>query len=546
MPKLRNIQIRQIRSFRKWQIVNRLFNGMRVEIYIVEESIFLNNCHMVNMQTNSLSAISDELALVETREDLSPIFRKLKMQLGFSHSTLFVVTGDARCISDFLADHQPGSPFFREIKLSKTPLEPDDEILQNMFAYLQPGAACNFRNGIVLNLNQGSEIIGSWVILYESTATSLLRMLVGIANQLSTAVQNIIANQKVRHQLEISGYKSRLGEEKISLHEEIDAKHDYADIIGKSPELQKVFRLVAQVAPSDSTVMILGETGTGKELIARAIHNNSRRRGKLMVMVNCAALQPNLIESELFGHERGSFTGATERRVGKFELAHNGSLFLDEIGEMPLDLQVKLLRALQEKEIERIGGRTTIKVDVRIIAATNRDLELEVKEGRFRIDLYFRLNIFPVHLPPLRHRVEDIPLLASHFISRFSKKTGSKINSISNRALQELKQYSWPGNIRELEHLIERSILLTSGETLTHIALPPATSVSTLKNNMDEYSLKTIDDNERDHILRTLKFCRGKVDGKGGAAEILGVPASTLHSKMKKLGIGREHFKLRV
>jgi formate hydrogenlyase transcriptional activator len=478
------------------------------------------------MHLNSLSAISDELALVETREDLRSVFRKLKMLMGFSHSTLFVVTGDASCISDFLADHQPGYPFFRKIKLGKTPLELDDEIFQNTLPYLQPGTERSFRKGMVLDLNRGSEIIGSWVILYESMATSLLRLHVGIADQLCIAVQNIIANQKIRHQ--------------------IDTTHNYADIIGNSPELQKVFRLVAQVAPSDSTVMILGETGTGKELIARAIHNNSPRRGKLMVKVNCAALHPNLIESELFGHERGSFTGATERRVGKFELAHNGTLFLDEIGEMPLELQVKLLRALQEKEIERIGGRTTIKVDVRIIAATNRDLEKEVKEGRFRIDLYFRLNIFPMHLPPLRHRVEDIPLLASHFISRFSKKTGSKVNTISNSAMQELKQYSWPGNIRELEHFIERSILMTSGETLTHIALPAAASVITLQNNMDEYSLKTIADNERDHILRTLKFCRGKVDGMGGAAEILGVPASTLHSKMKKLGIGKEHYKLRV
>ncbi|MDB5154701.1 MAG: transcriptional regulator, NifA subfamily, Fis Family [Mucilaginibacter sp.] len=292
-------------------------------------------------------------------------------------------------------------------------------------------------------------------------------LLKGITAQMAIALANAIANDRIEKQLiEIDRYKQQLEEEKIYLKEEIEISHNNSEIVGDSPCMQKIFRLVAQVAPSDSTVLILGETGTGKELVARAIHNNSPRKNKLMVKVNCAALPANLIESELFGHERGSFTGATERRVGKFELANNGTLFLDEIGEMPPELQVKILRALQEKEIERVGGKTTIKVDVRIIAATNRDLDKEMAEGRFRSDLYYRLNIFPIYLPSLRERRADIPLLASHFILRFAKKTGRRIETLSSRAMQELVQYDWPGNIRELEHLIERSILLTSGDTI--------------------------------------------------------------------------------
>ncbi len=300
--------------------------------------------------------------------------------------------------------------------------------------------------------------------------------------------------------------------------------------------------MVTQVAYSDSTVLLLGETGTGKELIARAIHNSSTRKNKLMIKVNCAALPINLIESELFGHERGSFTGAIERRIGKFELANNGTLFLDEIGEMPLDLQVKLLRALQEKEIERVGGKTTIKTDVRIIAATNRDLEKLMEEGKFRSDLYYRLNIFPIKLPPLRDRREDISSLTSYFIVRYSKKAGKKINTISTKALQELIQYYWPGNIRELEHLIERSVLLATGDTIKEIHLPQQKRNLTGALDKEDLTIKTIYENEKEHILKILKHVNGKIGGVGGAAELLGVPTSTLNSRIKRLGIKKEHF----
>ncbi|MBS1522493.1 MAG: sigma 54-interacting transcriptional regulator [Bacteroidetes bacterium] len=366
------------------------------------------------------------------------------------------------------------------------------------------------------------------------------RLLNGISSQLAMALANSVANERIIKQLaEIDHYKQRIEGENIYLKEEIDFSHNYSDIIGDSPAMQKVFRMVAQVSNSESTVLILGETGTGKELIARAVHNNSPRRNKLMVKVNCAALPANLIESELFGHERGSFTGATERRLGKFELANGGTLFLDEIGEMPVDLQVKLLRALQEREIERIGGRGTIKVDVRIIAATNRTLEKEMAEGRFRSDLYYRLNIFPITLPSLRERKEDIPVLTSHFISRFAKKAGRKISVLSNKALKDMMLYDWPGNIRELEHLIERSILLNEGETLRYIHLPVSANQQQPCPEKTEFIIRTIDDNERNHIMQTLDYCKGRVGGYMGAAELLGVPASTLFSKMKKLGIRR-------
>ncbi|HTI94281.1 MAG TPA: sigma 54-interacting transcriptional regulator [Puia sp.] len=366
------------------------------------------------------------------------------------------------------------------------------------------------------------------------------RMLNGISAQLAIALANALANQKIEQQLaEIDRYKQQLEEENLYLQEQIETSHNHGEIIGSGPEMQNVYRMIGQVAFSNSTVLLLGESGTGKELIARAIHDASSRKEKLMVKVNCAALPANLIESELFGHERGSFTGATERRIGKFELANAGTLFLDEIGEMPLDLQVKLLRAIQEREIERVGGKATIKVDVRIIAATNRDLQKEVREGRFRSDLYFRLDVFPIVMPPLRDRKQDIPALVSHFIARYARNAGKQVESISQKAMQELMAYSWPGNVRELEHQIERAILLTNGKVIREMHLP---SVGRQEKGIgtEEQYIKTIEENERDHILYVLKKCNGKIFGKGGAAELLGIHVSTLNARIRKLGIKKE------
>ncbi len=310
-------------------------------------------------------------------------------------------------------------------------------------------------------------------------------------------------------------------------------------IVGKSDLLLNVFDQVTQVAPMDTSVLIHGESGTGKERIADCIHQLSPRKNKPLVKINCATLPPTLIESELFGHEKGSFTGALEKRIGKFEQAANGTIFLDEIGEMPLDLQVKLLRVLQEKEIERVGGRAPLKIDVRIIAATNRNLEREVAEGRFRLDLYYRLNVFPIALPALRDRKDDISILTAHFINQYSRKAGKRILGVSEKVAKSLASYSWPGNIRELEHLIERHVLLAKGNIIEDITLP-AFHRTDVTASAEENHTKSIHENEREYILSILKKSGGKIYGSGGAAELLNIPPTTLSSKMKKLGIKRK------
>ncbi|GGA96101.1 sigma 54-interacting transcriptional regulator [Mucilaginibacter rubeus] len=387
-------------------------------------------------------------------------------------------------------------------------------------------------------LYKGKEMVGVLFVKEYDANYADQPLFKGLCSQLAIAVSDLIATDKITKQLaEINSYKERLEEEKVYLRQELETSHNYSEIIGESDEIKQVFRQVSQVAASDSTVLIQGETGTGKELVARAIHNHSSRENKLMIKVNCAALPASLIESELFGHERGSFTGATEKRIGKFELANGGTLFLDEIGELPLELQVKFLRALQEREIERIGGKATIKIDVRIITATNRNLETEVAEGRFRSDLYFRLSTFPIYLPSLRERKADLALLAGHFAARFAKKTGKPINMISQKAMQELMAYNWPGNVRELEHQIERSVLLATSNTIKSFSLPTAKQEVLPVNLIENSAAQTIDDHERDLILKTLKQCFGKISGPKGAAELLGVPSSTLNSKMKRLGI---------
>jgi transcriptional regulator with GAF, ATPase, and Fis domain len=320
---------------------------------------------------------------------------------------------------------------------------------------------------------------------------------------------------------------------------EISSPAHFEGIIGNSPALLNVFDLIVQVAPVDTSVLILGESGTGKERIADCIHDLSSRKGKPMVKVNCAALPATLIESELFGHEKGSFTGALDKKTGKFERANGGTIFLDEIGEMPVDLQVKLLRVLQEKEIEPIGSRATIKINVRIIAATNKNLEKEVAEGRFRLDLYYRLNVFPIALPSLKERIEDIPVLALHFITIYNRKAGKKITGLSDKVLKNMMNYHWPGNIRELENLIERGVLLAKGTIIEDISIP-VSQKKEISLVVQDSHMKTIHENERDYIITVLKKCNGRIWGAGGAAEVLNVPPSTLKSKMKKLGIQKE------
>ncbi|MBO9727107.1 MAG: sigma 54-interacting transcriptional regulator [Chitinophaga sp.] len=348
---------------------------------------------------------------------------------------------------------------------------------------------------------------------------------------------------------EVARLSEKLKNENKYLIEEVKTRSNFEEIIGTSNSLLKVFDQVTQVAYLDTSVLLLGESGTGKELIARAIHNLSPRREKVLIKVNCAALPSNLIESELFGHEKGAFTGAIDKRIGKFELAQGSTIFLDEIGEMPLDLQVKLLRVLQEREIERIGGKQTIKIDVRVIAATNRNLEREIAEGRFRLDLYYRLNVFPLTLPPLRDRREDIPMLANFFAQKFSKKTGKPFTGISSTALKQLMQYDWPGNIREMENILEQAFVLSDGKSELELGRVLYNTAGQADNNSKSQAPpKNLGDvrelqqaTEREYILSILKQTNGRIRGVGGAAELLNIKPTTLESKMEKLGIKKIH-----
>jgi len=341
---------------------------------------------------------------------------------------------------------------------------------------------------------------------------------------------------------EISALRDRLYKENLALREEIDVARMFEEIVGSSPALQAVLSQVAKVAPSDSTVLVMGETGTGKELIARAIHRRSQRSSRAFVSVNCAAIPRDLIASELFGHEKGAFTGATQRRLGRFESAEGGTIFLDEVGELPAETQVFLLRVLQEREFQRVGGNDSLKADVRIVAATNRDLQAAIGESKFREDLFYRLNVFPIHIPALRQRKEDIPLLVEYFVDRFATKAGKTITGINKKSLELLKSYSWPGNIRELQNVIERSVIISDSQNLcideSWLGQPTVPANSLIQPLSDRLAIQ-----EREIIEAALDESNGKVSGPSGAAAKLGIPQSTLDSKIKSLKINKHQFR---
>jgi len=519
-----------------------------------------------------LLSISNNFATTRDKKQLLELLHgKLRTIFSFSHTVICILNEDKNTVRTFLLDpHSPNQqhPDYPRLteeifpisdSLLNVALHADSPVLfdAEMLIREKKGSLCvrvNYECGIreflFVSLRNGEERLG-FLMMCSAVANEIdrqkLNLIQGIASQLSIAVANILANDELEKRMRaINSYKQQLEKEKLYLQEEINDVYNYQEIIGSGSALQQVFQRVSQVAKADSSVLILGETGTGKELIARAVHNQSYRKDQLMVKVNCAALSPHLIESELFGHERGSFTGATDRRIGKFELAAGGTLFLDEIGEMPLDLQVKLLRVLQEKEIVRVGGKAVIRTDVRIISATNRQLWQEVQTGRFRSDLYYRLNVFPITMPPLRDRREDIPALVDFFIARYSRKIGKKISGVSVEVLAGLKAYSWPGNIRELEHLIERTVILTQDTFIQHMDMPAPDLAEDpepqIVDSPEDTHVKTIDEIEREHIVFVLKKCHGKVSGAGGAAELLQIPSTTLNSKMKRLDVQREDF----
>ena len=351
-----------------------------------------------------------------------------------------------------------------------------------------------------------------------------------VGKQVAIAVENALAFRQ------IDELKNQLKEEKLYLEEEISAAYNFEEIIGNSQVLKRVLQDVETVAVTDSTVLIYGETGTGKELIAHAIHNLSQRRERTLVKVNCAAIPTGLLESEFFGHERGAFTGAIDRRIGRFELAHQGTIFLDEVEDIPLELQSKLLRVLQEQEFERLGSSRTQRVDVRVVAATNTDLEQLVAERKFRSDLYYRLNVFPVNVPPLRERPEDIPLLVHFFANRFAQQMKKKIATVPKETMAALVSYNWPGNIRELQNLVERGVILSRGSTLEIPLTELKRSPRVVNHSNTSTTLEAV---ERDHILRVLSETRWVIGGPSGAAARLGMNRTTLNHRMRKLGISR-------
>ena len=400
---------------------------------------------------------------------------------------------------------------------------------------LQTNAGEGFNSGCFIPIIRGDKKLGVLLLLdrrENAFAVQDVEFLGQIANQVAIALENALNYQ------ELSDSRERLAKERLYLLNEIRSEHRFDEVVGSSPALKAVLTQIETVAPTDSTVLLEGETGTGKEVIARTVHNLSSRRDHTFVKINCAAIPSGLLESELFGHERGAFTGALTQKIGRFELAHKGTLFLDEIGDMPLELQPKLLRVLQEQEFERLGATRSIRVDVRIVAATNRDLGKMVEERQFRADLYYRFKVFPVTLPPLRERRDDIPALVRYFAAQYSERMKKSIKTIPSAAMDALVQYDWPGNIRELQNFIERAVILSSDTVLR----PPLAELKnpvrvTATHNGNGSSLHEA---EREHIVRVLKEADWVLGGDNGAAAKLGVPRTTLLYKMRRLGIPRQ------
>jgi formate hydrogenlyase transcriptional activator len=514
----------------------------------------------------TLLEINNALISNLTRDDLfRAIARALRRVVPFDRTAIFLHDAEKNVLKLFILESSLPSSYFNVgfemapgeshvglVFQRQQPLLRRDLASERQYPAEEMAYRDGVRSYVVVPLIVRATSIG--VLAVASTTPDRysvqdVRFLQEVANQVALAVENVKAYE------EIAALKARLERENVYLQEEIRRDHNFVEMVGNSPALLAVLRKVEQVAPADSTVLISGETGTGKELIARAIHSRSSRKERPLVKVNCAAISAGLVESELFGHVKGAFTGAIERRVGRFELADRGTIFLDEVGELPPETQVKLLRVLQEQEFEPVGSSRTVRVNVRVIAATNRDLQEAVHAGRFRADLFYRLNVFPLAVPPLRERPSDIPQLAMFFLAQCAKKFGRRIDTIARDTVQRLVSYSWPGNIRELQNVIERATVLCDGPELElgqdlvpivtagadHTA-PRSEQVSPPVESSSEApvsELLTLEQMERAHIEAVLERTDGLIEGPNGAARVLAIHPNTLRSRMDKLGIKR-------
>jgi formate hydrogenlyase transcriptional activator len=424
---------------------------------------------------------------------------------------------------------------------SRQPYVCDDVETQRRFPRDDDFLKYGVRSYIAIPLTKHGELIGvvDYLSLKQRSFTpEEVTLLQDVSDMVSMAVSNALAYEQ------INVLKEQLQIENRLLQDEIVQSSIYEEIVGSSVSLQKVLAAIDRVARTDSTVLVTGETGTGKELVAHAIHRRSPRSGRALVKVNCAALPSELIASELFGHEKGAFTGALQQRIGRFEAANGGTIFLDEIGELKPEMQIALLRVLQEKEFERVGGNRTLRTDVRVITATNRDLQREVAEGRFRMDLYYRLNVFPVHMPPLRDRSDDIPILVDYYVARLGARMGKRIRQIEKRTLDAMQQYSWPGNVRELQNIIERGVILSDGEVFR--LEPGALLTASAQPQSLQVDSSAPRDNQKAEIEAILRETRGRISGPDGAAARLGLPASTLESRIRTLKINKHQYRADV
>ncbi len=516
-------------SFEKWQPHK---NGQNLRIKVTQNLIEFEG------QSYTVSLIEDKTREYAMREQIKESERRLSTLMGNLPGMAYRCKNDVNWTMEFVSEgcmdltgYKPTELVENRIIAYKDILDKADrhKVTKEVEQQIRKAQPFEIKYRIYTKDNKlrwvwergtGIKNKNGQITVLEGFITDITKM--------KEAEQDLVEKEEALRKL-----KNQLEEETIYLREEINLNSNFEEIISKSEVFRKILKQVEQVAATESTVLIQGETGTGKELIARALHNNSNRSKRSLVTVNCAAIPPEMIESELFGHEKGAFTGAYTKKLGRFELAHQGTLFLDEIGELPRNLQTKLLRVLQEGEFQRLGNPGTLKTDVRIIAATNRNLEKAIGNGEFREDLYYRLNVFPITVPPLRERKEDIPLLVGHFIEKYSAKTGKQIHETSQKVMDRLMAYDWPGNIRELENIIERAVVISEGTKLTTGSWIPE------KQRNEPDGMMTLEENERRHILRALKSTNWRVSGDQGAAKILGIKRTTLQARMKKLGIER-------